>query len=913
MREDIWSVGAALAALVLFAFLSVPDLGASLTRSPPSPPQLAADAGGETVVSRLGAPDATGWLASSAISRLFLAVGPGSPVQRLGVMAVLAGALSIFLVIRLYRRLGVDRVPALVGAGVVAVGGSTLSLVASGSADTLVVPLVLGLLVTGVWWVQTGARSALAVLVALTAVTVGSYPVALVVVLVIAGRQAVMVGRGRSGWAPLVLTVAAAGVGVVHRVVATGLVAADLTERLGLDAVVSPAWSAYLGASVAAGGVVPPGAVLPVVAAELGVLGGLLVGIGAIVLVGGRGAGWLVPGAAALAGVRAALWVSSTPVADRAALMLLVWLPVGVGLHWALASSPTRSSRLGVLAVGVMLIGGNLIRHEARVPWFADSARTQHVEALGHTLQTGWVVAEHPPLDRALALPRGPSRGGVLPDDLSAVRQAYRHGDPVFAFENGRDRLGRIGFQFEPVALTRVRVPLRRWLESLPRRSVVAAIAGPAFVRGGGPDVASMFSVIGGTGPALGATGAYAVVGVVGGGKAAVEREAAAGVVLDVDAGDPIGRYPMRSSAVLHLEHDGQDGWVEVGGRRYAETRAGVALVALTPDGQVLAAVATDVAVGDLAVRADTVSVPLPAEGPALWRLVGAEACAQLPPNQWVDVTAASRTAGLAAVRPAAVSGPIELYLGAQVPMRPVEDGRERTASPPTVERRFLTADDDGRSRLAVALQRDEAPFGPSLLGTAVVERLQLEGGASSVSFRGAPAIAFARFRPGTANVSMVELCGTVWGEALLADPDAPSVAIPIADLDRLGWGWHGVEEDGAGAFRWSDGPETETLLHLTRTGPIRVEVDISGAAVDLTNAPVTVTVVVNGNEMTPLTMARDVGTYAWSVPQIAWKTGMNRLRLRASAAVSPADLGLSDDTRVLGVALRRLQLSRLE
>jgi len=47
--------------------------------------------------------------------------------------------------------------------------------------------------------------------------------------------------------------------------------------------------------------------------------------------------------------------------------------------------------------------------------------------------------------------------------------------------------------------------------------------------------------------------------------------------------------------------------------------------------------------------------------------------------------------------------------------------------------------------------------------------------------------------------------------------------------------------------------------------------------------------------------------------PGGAWKTGMNRVGLRVLETVSPAVLGISDDQRVLGFALRRLQLTRLE
>ena len=136
---------------------------------------------------------------------------------------------------------------------------------------------------------------------------------------------------------------------------------------------------------------------------------------------------------------------------------------------------------------------------------------------------------------------------------------------------------------------------------------------------------------------------------------------------------------------------------------------------------------------------------------------------------------------------------------------------------------------------------------------------------------------------------------------------------IPIQELDRLGWGWHGVERDLNGDFRWSDGPVAEVLLQLTRIGAIRVELDASAAAVGLIDGPVAVTLEVNGDEMSPLEMVGAAQTYAWRVPRSSWKTGMNQVRFRVSDAVSPAAFGPSDDRRTLGLGVRRLELTLLE
>ena len=914
MRETVWSVGAALIALAMFGLLSVPDLGTSLALGAQSTLPPSVDSAGQIITSRIGAPNAPGLLVSSVISRLFLAVGVGSPVERLGNMAVVAGALSVFLVVRIYRRLGLDGFPAVVGAWVVAGGASTLSLVASGSPDTLVVPLLLGLLLSGVWWTQTCGLPALGMLAVLTVTTVGSYPVTLPAVVVIVGLQADVLRRAKTGWGPLALTLAGVGVGLAHRAGAVGLLSAGETARLGLGAgslaARCPGWLTSLGLAVRepGGALDVVGGVVPRLTDELGLLGSLLVGVGALALVRGREPGWLVCAASVLTAGWIAVSTSPTPFADQAALMLLVWLPVGVGLQWALTTSPTGSAWFGVAVLGVFLMASNLVRHDGRVPWFADPARTEHVERLLATMTGAWVVGEYPALESALPPRSVTSGGGILTHNVGMVRGAYRRGERPFAFQRGRQHLERFGFQFEPVSLPAARVPFRQFLELLPRRSVVAAVAGPRFTRMIGLGAESVFSVIGGGGPSFGERGVYAVVGVVHGGGFAVERTARDRVVLDIEAGDPLGTHPMRASAALRLGSDEEGAWVEVGGERLAGTRTGLALVALTPDGQVLASFGVDDVEPD-----GQLQVPLPRVGPRVWRLIGAEPCVPLPANQWVDVAGATAAASVASVLPPDGSGSIELYLGAPVPLRPVGAARDGWSSPAAVETRFLPANAADRSRLDVALERDGAPLAPRLLETAVVERLQLAGDVVGVSLLGAPQAAFARFTPGRSGVAVVELCGSVWGDARLAPEDGPASLISVDQLDGLGWGWHGVEQDAAGVFRWSDGPETETLVQLTRTGRIRVEVDASGAALDLTNRPVTLTLVVNGTEMSPVAMTRDPQAYAWPVPRTVWKTGMNRLGLRVSEAVSPATLGISADRRSLGFALRRLQLTRLE
>ena len=55
--------------------------------------------------------------------------------------------------------------------------------------------------------------------------------------------------------------------------------------------------------------------------------------------------------------------------------------------------------------------------------------------------------------------------------------------------------------------------------------------------------------------------------------------------------------------------------------------------------------------------------------------------------------------------------------------------------------------------------------------------------------------------------------------------------------------------------------------------------------------------------------MQPGAGVYEWSVPAEAWHQGFNRLAVIASNLASPATVGLSTDTRMLGVAVSELSL----
>ena len=97
------------------------------------------------------------------------------------------------------------------------------------------------------------------------------------------------------------------------------------------------------------------------------------------------------------------------------------------------------------------------------------------------------------------------------------------------------------------------------------------------------------------------------------------------------------------------------------------------------------------------------------------------------------------------------------------------------------------------------------------------------------------------------------------------------------------------------------------------RAGPASPAYSRAAAAADLSDDQVTITLLVNGQALAVQPMVRGTQTHRWLVPAARWKTGMNRVGLRVSSAVSPAALGLSDDQRSLGIAVRRLEFALVE
>jgi hypothetical protein len=143
-----------------------------------------------------------------------------------------------------------------------------------------------------------------------------------------------------------------------------------------------------------------------------------------------------------------------------------------------------------------------------------------------------------------------------------------------------------------------------------------------------------------------------------------------------------------------------------------------------------------------------------------------------------------------------------------------------------------------------------------------------------------------------------------------LADVLARAVGTLPSELDVpadgepfLCAGWYGVEGAGADAFRWTEG-ECRFLLAVDGH---RLCLEVAADRPAQT-PPVSVSLLALDREIGSV---RVLPTGAWQVVSLllpdAFPRGPARFRLRVDHPWRPADGGASDDTRVLGVRVRRI------
>jgi hypothetical protein len=611
---------------------------------------------------------------------------------------------------------------------------------------------------------------------------------------------------------------------------------------------------------------------------------------------------------------------------------IFLWPVAGIGLEWVARMPIRRSMWLAAALRALLLItavtaGGAAMR--------ATDAVRDYRRRVALTLEKLPVrsafVAEDSDRDRELArvLSRSvPPRRGVfaeagrdaairVPQDRATIARLRERGFDVFAQPAARRHLEAFGVRFEPLRTTGPALP--EYLDLVPRGAIVAIAGGPGLSyvllppRG-----APTFAAIGGRAQLFGRTSSpYAIVGIKGASEGAIEEVKGDGVDLRVDAGQEIGQTDELSPVILRAVASANGSRIVVNGETLADAPDGLALVVLSPDGDLLTA---------RTLRSNSrPELPLDAGLVPFARLTTIEPCTTLAEAAWTDVSslAAASAAGIVAAQTERDSR-VLLYFSSRYPLDPgVEYLDPRQDSPPTVTSYPAGA---GTARRDV-LARDGVPSSwysdRDDLGRIEVRTRRSGPLLAAVNFGGVPRRAFARWQPGlraSASAgrvrdgasSSIELCpGSLAGHRLF-DGELQREDLPLDDRELFGSGWHGLERILPKAFRWSTRQDAVVLVPLARAGAVRLSIEAWPAAVATETGP-RLTPIVNGTALPGQVMQARPRDYSWSVPAALWKVGANEVILSISRVVNPAAEGIGDDTRTLGVAVSRVRLERLD
>jgi arylsulfatase A-like enzyme len=121
--------------------------------------------------------------------------------------------------------------------------------------------------------------------------------------------------------------------------------------------------------------------------------------------------------------------------------------------------------------------------------------------------------------------------------------------------------------------------------------------------------------------------------------------------------------------------------------------------------------------------------------------------------------------------------------------------------------------------------------------------------------------------------------------------------------------GWYLDEMAGDGtSFAWSEGAESEIEFALLKVRDLVAELRCRPLEIPGEGRQ-TVSIVVNGNDLQELRLASGFASYRLPLPASALREGRNRVVLRYRYAVSPRELGRSDDWRRLAIAVDWLRL----
>jgi hypothetical protein len=796
---------------------------------------------------------------------------------------ILVGLVAVVLMFAFIRNLGGGLIAASSGALSMAFAGVFWSRVTSEQPAPMAALLTLGTIGGLFLWARSNRMPALVLAAAFFLLSVAAHPPTVVALPFLAAFTIWGPAPRRRAWLAALTLALSAAVGATAAVI-------TLDGPSPSDWWLSPASRALSDRLIEAAGRL---------VTDFGVLGIGFLAVGSVALARVRPrilfllGGWTVA-----TGLAALLWAAPDWQSSLLPALVPAWALVGCGIEWSLREG-RRRERAAVAILALALPTLTFFSHYPAGTG-ARAATTfvdRYLDQLGDMLpEPPVVVAEGGAIDRAVArrevVDPAWSRAAQDPDGLD---QLLDSGKLVVGFAGARRNLESLGFRFLPLRDVGLAMTVDELIETLPAGWVIAIAVGSGFARALPPSSEPTFGQIGGTTRLFGANRMrYAIIGGRGFASAAEQTDARAARVA-VLAGDPIG--PSRAPAALRAESTASGGIVEYAGQRVAETRTGLALAVVRPDGELAGAYQAE------ASRASELIVdPSNLRAAAL---VAREPCAQIAPGAWTDVTepAAFGSVGLV-LDPGAW---LELYVAADHPLRPRQAPLHLRGAPDVSIEAFRPAADPASFELA--LTRDAIDTTSALGSASYVYRVVARSRprrASQVALRlgGFGTYALARI---VGSEAAVKACAAMRGGAgLLARLRARATTdrINIRNDDLFVHGWERAERAVNSVFRWTNTNRAEMLLPLSEVFTGAFELD-ARALVEGSELRVRV----NDTQLAPMALSTRSRTYSWPIEPTMLRAGMNRIWIDTDRLARPSDLGGSGDIRSLGVAVEAVRL----
>jgi hypothetical protein len=298
-----------------------------------------------------------------------------------------------------------------------------------------------------------------------------------------------------------------------------------------------------------------------------------------------------------------------------------------------------------------------------------------------------------------------------------------------------------------------------------------------------------------------------------------------------------------------------------------------------------------------------------------LFRLVRAPVCHDVGNTGWQDVSDAARDGRLVLridnYRPFDATVVIYIANDAMASGVPMLAASQGPGIPTLSVRSFAGRDDPD---LMAALERDTMTLRAGLLRHGTIRRLELrvndlgQFSWSALDLRDAPVVAVIRASVDLDNPRRASVCSWSGRDFFETSNEQHLSFAPQGDVS-FGRGWHAAEYSNEGvAFRWTGEREAEVLVPLLRVGDMKLR--LRAYPFTYPHAPAQSLVVsVNGVARPAQPVAPDWKVYVWNLPADLWHAGFNRLTIGTPNVTSPASVGLSNDSRQLGVAVSELTL----